>query len=88
MTERTLSSRSVSIVPSTLRSGRAAYGQPESTVGLFKLDRDGKTASRVNVKLGKASVTTIVVVSGLQPGDKVIVSDMSRYDTFNKVRLQ
>lgn len=67
---------------------RPAYGQPESTVGLFKLDRDGKTASRVNVKLGKGSVTTIVVVSGLQPGDKVIVSDMSRYDTFNKVRLQ
>jgi hypothetical protein len=67
---------------------RPAYGQAESTVGLFKLERDGKTASRVNVKLGRASVTTIEVVSGLQPGDKVIVSDMSRYDTFNKVRLQ
>jgi HlyD family secretion protein len=67
---------------------RPAYGQPESTVGLFKLDREGKTASRVNVKLGKGSVTTIVVVSGLAPGDKVIVSDMSRYDTFNKVRVQ
>ncbi len=67
---------------------RPAYGQAESTVGLFKLARDGKTASRVNVKLGRASVTTIEVVSGLQPGDKVIVSDMSRYDTFNKVRLQ
>ena len=67
---------------------RPAYGQAESTVGLFKLDRDRKTASRVNVKLGRASVTTIEVVSGLLPGDKVIVSDMSRYDTFNKVRLQ
>ncbi|MBV6522337.1 MAG: hypothetical protein MNPFHGCM_02485 [Gemmatimonadaceae bacterium] len=67
---------------------RPAYGQPESTVGLFKLDRDARTASRVNVRLGRASVTTIVVVSGLQAGDKVIVSDMSRYDTSNKVRLQ
>lgn len=67
---------------------RPAYGQAESTVGLFKLERDGKTASRVNIKLGRASVTTIEVVSGLQPGDKVIVSDMSRYDTFNKVRVQ
>lgn len=67
---------------------RPAYGQPESTVGLFKLDPSGNTATRVNVKLGRASVTTIEVVSGLQPGDKVIVSDMSRFDTFSKVRLQ
>ncbi|MFN8573451.1 MAG: HlyD family efflux transporter periplasmic adaptor subunit [Gemmatimonadaceae bacterium] len=67
---------------------RPAYGQPESTVGLFKVDPDGNTASRINVKLGRASVTTIEVVSGLQPGDKVIVSDMSRYDTVNKVRLK
>ncbi len=67
---------------------RPAYGQPESTVGLFKVSPDGNTASRINVKLGRASVTTIEVVSGLQPGDKVIVSDMSRYDTVNKVRLK
>ncbi|MFN8582612.1 MAG: HlyD family efflux transporter periplasmic adaptor subunit [Gemmatimonadaceae bacterium] len=67
---------------------RPAYGQPESTVGIFKVDPSGNTASRVNVKLGRASVTTIEVVSGLQPGDKVIVSDMSRYDTVNKVRLK
>jgi RND family efflux transporter MFP subunit len=67
---------------------RPAYGQPESTVGLFKLDPDGEEASRVNVKLGRASVTTIEVVSGLQKGDKVIVSDMSRFDNNNKVRIQ
>jgi multidrug resistance efflux pump len=67
---------------------RPAYGQPESTVGLFKLDPDGKTASRVNVKLGRGSVSTIEIVSGLQPKDKVIVSDMSQWDNVPKVRLQ
>src|SRR5918993_1233353 len=65
---------------------RPAYGQAESTVGLFKLDPDGKTASRVNVKLGRSSVSTIEIVSGLQPKDKVIVSDMSQWDNVAKVR--
>lgn len=67
---------------------RPAYGQAESTVGLFKLDPGGKTASRVNVKLGRSSVSTIEIVNGLQPKDKVIVSDMSQWDNVAKVRLQ
>lgn len=67
---------------------RPAYGQAESTVGLFKLDPDGKTATRVNVKLGRSSVSTIEIVSGLQPKDKVIVSDMSQWDNVAKVRIQ
>jgi multidrug resistance efflux pump len=66
---------------------RPAYGQAESTVGLFKLEPDGKTAVRVNVKLGRASVNQIEVVSGLQPGDRIIVSDMSNMDNTNKVRI-
>jgi HlyD family secretion protein len=68
--------------------GRPAYGQAESTVGLFKLEPDGKTATRVNVRLGRASVNTIVVTQGLNVGDKVIISDMSAYDNTNKVRLK
>ena len=67
---------------------RPAYGQAESTVGLFKLDPDGKTATRVNVKLGRSSVSTIEIVNGLQPKDKVIVSDMSQWDNVAKVRIQ
>jgi HlyD family secretion protein len=66
---------------------RPAYGQAESTVGLFKLEPDGKTAVRVNVKLGRASVNQIEVISGLQPGDRIIVSDMSNMDNTNKVRI-
>jgi HlyD family secretion protein len=68
--------------------GRPAYGQAESTVGLFKLEPDGRNASRVNVRLGRASVNTIVVTQGLAVGDKVIISDMSAYDNTNRVRLK
>jgi hypothetical protein len=57
-------------------------------VGLFKLDPDGKTASRANVRLGRASVNTIQVMNGLGVGEKVIISDMSAYDNTNKVRLK
>ena len=66
--------------------GRPAFGQENATVGIFKLQPDGE-AVRTNVKLGKASVNTIEVLSGLQPGDQVILSDMSQYDQFERVRL-
>jgi len=66
--------------------GRPAFGQENSTVGLFKLMPNGE-AVRVNVKLGKSSVQTIEVLDGLQPGDQVILSDMSNWDAFDRVRL-
>jgi HlyD family secretion protein len=66
--------------------GRPAFGQEHSTVGLFKLTADGQ-ATRVNVKLGRSSVQTIEILEGLQPGDQVILSDMSAWDAFNRVRL-
>lgn len=68
--------------------GRPAYGQPESTIGLFKLTPDGKEATRVNVKLGRASVNTIEVLHGLNVGDRVIISDMSAWDSNDRVRLR
>jgi HlyD family secretion protein len=71
-----------------LHVGRPAYGQAGSTVGLFKLIEDGTTAVRVNVRLGRTSVNTVEVLGGLQPGDKVIISDMSRWDGFDRVRVE
>ena len=68
--------------------GRPAFGQPSSTVGIFKLDAEGRDASRVQVKLGRASVNSVEILSGLRPGDKVILSDMSQWDAFNRVRLE
>jgi HlyD family secretion protein len=68
--------------------GRPAFGNPDSTITLFKYDPDGKTAERTQVKVGKASVTQIQILSGLKEGDRVILSDMSRYDNTDKVRLE
>jgi HlyD family secretion protein len=63
-----------------------AFGQENSTVTLFKLAPDEQDATRVAVKFGKASVNYIEVTSGLQAGDKVILSDMSAYDQFERIR--
>ncbi|HTY85017.1 MAG TPA: efflux RND transporter periplasmic adaptor subunit [Silvibacterium sp.] len=68
--------------------GRPAFGNPDSTISLFKIDPDGKTATRTQVKVGKASVTQIQILDGLKEGDRVILSDMSRYDNTDKVRLE
>jgi HlyD family secretion protein len=69
--------------------GRPAFGQEESTVGLFKVDADGNGAARVQVKLGRSSVNTVEVLSGLKVGDTVILSDMSTCcDAFDRVRLK
>jgi HlyD family secretion protein len=66
--------------------GRPAFGQENSSVSLFKLQPDGE-AVRTTVKLGRSSVNTIEIVEGLQPGDQVILSDMSTYDEYQRVKL-
>ncbi|HWA96753.1 MAG TPA: HlyD family efflux transporter periplasmic adaptor subunit [Terracidiphilus sp.] len=70
-----------------LKMGRPALGNENSTISLFKVDRDGKYANRVSVKVGRSSVNEIQVLSGLKEGDTVILSDMSRYDNVDRVRL-
>lgn len=67
--------------------GRPAFGNENSTISLFKLDPDGKYATRVPVKVGRASVNEIQILSGLQAGDTVILSDMSRWDNVDRIRL-
>jgi multidrug resistance efflux pump len=68
--------------------GRPAFGQAESTVGMFRLEPDEKHATRVQVKLGRSSVNTIEVVQGLNPGDKVIISDVSQWDAQERLRIK
>ncbi len=68
--------------------GRPAFGNENSTISLFKLSTDGKTAVRVPVKVGRASVNSIQVIEGLQEGDTVILSDMSRWDNTDRIRLE
>jgi len=60
--------------------GRPVFGSPNSKVMLFKLEPDGHSAKKVPVELGAGSVQLIEIKSGLKPGDKVIISDMSKYD--------
>jgi len=68
--------------------GRPAFGQEKSTVGMFKILADGKTALRVPVQLGRSSVNTVEIIRGLQEGDQVILSDMSRYDSVDRIKLE
>jgi HlyD family secretion protein len=67
--------------------GRPAFGQEHSTVGLFKLEPDGN-AARVQVQLGRSSVNAVEILSGLNVGEQVVLSDMSAWDGFDRVRLQ
>jgi HlyD family secretion protein len=67
--------------------GRPALGQENSTISLFKLRTDGQEAVRVPVKVGRASVNSIQVIEGLHEGDAVILSDMSRWDSTDRIRL-
>jgi len=74
-------------LPDVLFVGRPAYGQPNSKVEMFKLVEGGKAAVKVPVQLGRSSVNTIELVSGLQVGDQVILSDTSAWDNVNRIKL-
>jgi HlyD family secretion protein len=73
-------------LPDVIKVGRPAFGQENSTVMLFKLDGNGE-AHRVQVRLGRTSVNEIEILEGLQPGDQVILSDMSAQDAYDRIRL-
>jgi HlyD family secretion protein len=68
--------------------GRPAFGQENSTISLFKVGPDGHEATRTSVKVGRASVNYIQILDGLHEGDTVILSDMSRWDNTDRIRLQ
>jgi hypothetical protein len=67
--------------------GHPALAAPNSEVSIFKVAEDGKTATRVLVQFGETSVNTIQVLNGLQVGDKIILSNMSAYGSFNSIKL-
>ena len=78
----------ISNIKDVLYVGRPVHGQENSTIGIFKVTEDGSEATRVNVKLGRSSVNTVEILEGLKVGDKVILSDMSAWDNFDRVRLK
>jgi|APLow6443716910_1056828.scaffolds.fasta_scaffold11494_2 HlyD family secretion protein len=68
--------------------GRPAYGQEQSVISLFQVEPDGVTCVRAKVTVGRTSVNTIEVKSGLKAGDQVVLSDMSQFDAFDRVKLK
>lgn len=68
--------------------GRPVHGASQSTISLFKLTPDGSEAVRTNVKLGRSSVNTVEILDGLQVGERVILSDMSQWDNYDRIRLR
>lgn len=75
------------LLEDVLYVGRPVNGQPDATIGLFKVNADGE-AERVSVKLGRSSVSTIEVLEGLATGDEVVLSDMSQWDEFSRIKLR
>ncbi|HSE20241.1 MAG TPA: HlyD family efflux transporter periplasmic adaptor subunit, partial [Pyrinomonadaceae bacterium] len=71
-----------------LHVGRPAFGQGQQTVGMFLLSPDGQEATRTSVQLGRFSVSTIEIVSGLKEGDRVIISDTSALDGYQRIRIR
>jgi HlyD family secretion protein len=67
--------------------GRPVFGQQDSTVQIFKVEPGGKYANKVKVVLGRSSVNTIEIKDGLKVGDRVILSDMSAYDSYDRIKL-
>ena len=75
-------------VESAIQVGRPAFGQEQSTISLFKVLGPSGDAARVQVKVGRTSVNTIEIISGLAEGDQVVLSDMSAWDQFERIRLR
>ncbi len=75
-------------LPDVLHVGRPAFGQPDSEVRLFRVDAESGIATRVPVRLGKSSVNQIQIQNGLEVGDRVVLSDTSAWDQYDRIRLK
>ncbi len=68
--------------------GRPAFGQANSQITLYRLVDGGRQAVQTKVDVGQTSVNDIQILRGLQPGEQVILSDMSAYENYNRVALK
>ena len=78
----------IECVPNAVYVARPAIARPDSQLRLFRLSADGKSAERVPVRFGRASVALIEVLEGLAPGDRVLLSDTSVWDKYDRIRLR
>jgi len=78
----------VRVLKDVLYVGRPVFAQPNASYALFKLEQGGNHASRTTAQFGASSVNSIQVMKGLLPGDRVILSDMSKYDGYARIRVE
>ncbi len=71
-----------------LSVGRPALAKADADIGLFRFEPGTDTAVRVPVRLGQASVDRVQILRGLHPGDKVILSDTSQWDRYDRLRVE
>ena len=71
-----------------LFTGRPTSGQDNAVIGLFRLDPDGQTATRVQVRLGRVSANTVEIVQGLRAGDRIVLSDVQLPDNTQRIRIK
>ena len=76
------------LLRNVLHVGKPVHGSADSTIGLFKVVPGGKIAERAQVKLGRSSVNTVEILSGLEIGDQVILSDMTQWDAHDRIRIK
>lgn len=69
-------------------TGRPALGDDNAVISMFKLDGNGKSATRVSVRLGRVSANSVEIVQGLKPGDRVILTDLSLPDNTERIRIK
>ena len=75
-------------IANALFMARPAFGGEKSTIGVFRFEPDGKTASRVQITIGRSSVSSVEILQGLKEGDEVVLSDMSRWEQYERIRLE
>jgi HlyD family secretion protein len=75
------------LLQNVLHVGKPVHGSADSTIGIFKVAAGGKSAERAQVKLGRSSVNTVEILSGLEIGDQVILSDMTQWDAYDRIRI-
>jgi HlyD family secretion protein len=75
------------LLRNVLHVGKPVHGAADSTLGIFKVAANGKTAERTQVRLGRSSVNTVEILGGLELGDQVILSDMTQWDAYDRIRL-
>jgi HlyD family secretion protein len=75
------------LLENVLHVGKPVHGSADSTVGIFRVTANGKTAERTQVKLGRSSVSTVEIIDGLNLGDEVVLSDMTQWDAYDRIRL-